>query len=301
MKHILIIGAQEDYHAQYMLAACKENGLQAHIFDTANFPQHDGISWDPASAEGVLHLSAADIPFSQIKSVFWSSISECKIPELSDIRQQHIAQNDAFSTLRTLLMETRIKWCNGWQAFQYHKVKPRQLAAVKALGALIPATYIGNSPKALTRFCLSQGKTIYKPVYGGAHCAELTSPLLDSHHLRDVLRVSPVTIQQYIDGTNVRTFVIGEKVFSAEIDSDATDFRSDEDATLRAIDLPEHVASLARQINSRLGMRWTAIDWRRTPDGEYYFLEANPSPMFVFFEQQTKHPLTETLVSLLAA
>jgi glutathione synthase/RimK-type ligase-like ATP-grasp enzyme len=46
-------------------------------------------------------------------------------------------------------------------------------------------------------------------------------------------------------------------------------------------------------------LEWTAIDWRLKPNGEYVFLEANPSPMFLHFERQTGFPITQELVKLL--
>ncbi len=46
-------------------------------------------------------------------------------------------------------------------------------------------------------------------------------------------------------------------------------------------------------------LEWTAIDWRLTPQGEYVFLEANPSPMFIQFERRTSFPITQKLVNLL--
>ncbi len=46
-------------------------------------------------------------------------------------------------------------------------------------------------------------------------------------------------------------------------------------------------------------LEWTAIDWRHQPRREYVFLETNPSPMFLYFEQQTGFPITKKLVQLL--
>jgi D-alanine-D-alanine ligase-like ATP-grasp enzyme len=46
---------------------------------------------------------------------------------------------------------------------------------------------------------------------------------------------------------------------------------------------------------------WTGIDLRLTPEGRYVFLEANPSPMFLGFEQRSGLPLTEILAELLLA
>jgi D-alanine-D-alanine ligase-like ATP-grasp enzyme len=54
-----------------------------------------------------------------------------------------------------------------------------------------------------------------------------------------------------------------------------------------------------RAIARTLGLVWTGIDFRLTPDGVYVFLEANPSPMFMGFEKYAGLPLTDSLAALL--
>ena len=108
-----------------------------------------------------------------------------------------------------------------------------------------------------------------------------------------------MTIQEFIAGTNIRTYVIGDNIFTAEIRSDSVDFREDNNAELISITLPEEIKQQSFAITNALDMQWTAIDWRRDHKGNYYFLEANPSPMFIYFEKQTDHPITRTLVELL--
>jgi glutathione synthase/RimK-type ligase-like ATP-grasp enzyme len=44
---------------------------------------------------------------------------------------------------------------------------------------------------------------------------------------------------------------------------------------------------------------FSGIDIRRTPAGEYVFLEGNPSPMFSYFEKVTGYPISDRLVDLL--
>jgi D-alanine-D-alanine ligase-like ATP-grasp enzyme len=66
-----------------------------------------------------------------------------------------------------------------------------------------------------------------------------------------------------------------------------------------AVDLPESVQQQCIAIAKALMLEWTAIDWRLKPTGEYVFLEANPSPMFLHFEHQTGFPITQKLVKLL--
>ncbi len=65
------------------------------------------------------------------------------------------------------------------------------------------------------------------------------------------------------------------------------------------ITTPELIKKQSLAIKKALFLEWTAIDWRLTPDENYLFLEANPSPMFLYFEKQTRFPITESLIELL--
>jgi D-alanine-D-alanine ligase-like ATP-grasp enzyme len=70
-------------------------------------------------------------------------------------------------------------------------------------------------------------------------------------------------------------------------------------AELIPIELPESIKKQCLAITKAFMLEWTAIDWRVKPTGEYVFLEANPSPMFIHFEHQTSFPITEEIVTLM--
>ena len=92
---------------------------------------------------------------------------------------------------------------------------------------------------------------------------------LEPHRLNLVLRLSPVTFQEYIPGTNIRSYVIGEDIYAAEIRSNSLDFREDEKAQLIPVELPDLVQQQCLAISKALMLEWTAIDWRLKPTGEY--------------------------------
>lgn len=298
--NILVMGEQEDPHAITVLGILKARGVQASLINTAQFPQSMHISWCPNIAEGELLLDeGAAIKFSDIHSVYWRSLSQPCVADLSDGYQQLLAQQDSFSVLRTFLNGTPARWVNAWGAYDFHKEKPLQLAKVSTLGVKIPKTIVSNSPHQIQAFYRANPKSIYKPVYGGSHTEVLTDAHVELERLESVLRLSPITMQEFIPGTNIRTYVIGGELFSAEIRSDAVDFREDAQAQLLPLSLPASVSQQSLAIKSALGLEWTAIDWRRTPEGDYFFLEANPSPMFLHFEDMTGYPIAEKLVNLL--
>ncbi|MBE9166116.1 hypothetical protein IQ238_00730 [Pleurocapsales cyanobacterium LEGE 06147] len=300
--NILILGNALDAHATHLHDALMQAGAIADYLDTRKFPTQIGISWEPNNQMGWLNLSSErHWQFQDIKSVFWRSFHGVGIPSLKDSHQQQVAFNDAMSAVRMLMQTGPARWVNSWQAYQFHKEKPLQLRQVQLLGVKIPPTLISNDPEQIIRFAQSHQQVISKPVYGGAHARILTDSHLEPKRLKLALSIAPITLQQYIPGTNIRSYVIADSVYAAEIRSNSLDFREDSETQLLPVDLPAVIQRQCLAIAQALHLEWTAIDWRKTPVGEYVFLEANPSPMFIHFEQQTGFPITEKLVKLLMA
>jgi glutathione synthase/RimK-type ligase-like ATP-grasp enzyme len=227
-------------------------------------------------------------------------ISEPFIAPLQNSKKERIALDDSTTTLRVILKSSPAFWVNPWEiSYQIHEEKPLQLANAKKLGINVPATLTTNDPEQVIKFAESKGRVIFKPVCGGAWTQFLTEFHLEKKRLSLALKISPVTFQEYIPGTNIRTYVIGESVYSGEVNSNSVDFRQDKSAKLIPINLPERIHQQSLEIAKNFGLLWTAIDWRLTPAGEYVFLEANSNPLFLYFERQTGFPITQELVKLL--
>jgi glutathione synthase/RimK-type ligase-like ATP-grasp enzyme len=298
--NILILGNAKDDHAAYMHKVLTKSNVNVEYLDTSLFPRKLKMSWHPHNSQGCLHFpSGKQLNLQDIHSVYWRNFNGISIPSVGDSQQQDIAFRDSMSVVRSLLQACPAHWVNPWQAYQFHQEKPLQLNLAKQLGVTIPATLISNDPQQITEFTHAYNKIIFKPVYGGSHTQFVTKFHLEWKRLKLVLSVSPVTLQEYIPGTNIRSYVIGESVYSAEIRTDAIDFREDLQAKIIPLELPETIQQQCRAIASAFNLEWTAIDWRRKSTGEYVFLEANPSPMFLYFEQQTGFPITQKLIELL--
>ena len=97
----------------------------------------------------------------------------------------------------------------------------------------------------------------------------------------------------------MRVFVAGQRVLACEIQSSHVDFRDDPDPRITPCALPADVTAWCLRAARALELLWTGIDVRRTPAGRHVFLEANPSPMFLGFEERTGLPLTDALAGLL--
>lgn len=299
MNH-LILGSAKDPHAMHVLSQLRDRGHQAHFIETRRFPSELRISVDPCGGGGSLALADKTvIDFDDIGAVYWRNFSGVG-PETSKASRgtmQDIAYYDSMACLRSWFQaDNQTHWLNSWKAFQSHQEKPHQLRLVAQAGVTIPRTYVGNDPEQVRAFCGAVPDAIFKPVYGGAHTERISAKHLDPAHLSSALVQAPITLQQYIAGTNIRTYAIGKHHFSLELESDDIDFRTDGQLNIRKVELPAAVALQVGAIMACLSLNWTAIDWRRDTGGNYYFLEANPSPMFIGVEQSTGYPLTDTLI-----
>lgn len=298
-KTVLILADPHDEHADHVQARLLARGNVAHRLSSGEFPFALRLALEPGRDTG--HLVFADgrrVALAEVHSVYWRNYggvtAAAELPE----DQQWIARNDARGLFESFLMLTPARWVNGWSGFAMHQTKPVQFARVARLGVPVPATLVTNDPEALTRFAEGYLRCIVKPVQGGDHAIELTSRHLAPQNLAS-LRFAPITIQEEIDGTNVRAFVAGSRVLGCEIRARTLDYRDDDEARVVPHDLPPAIQEQSVRVARALDLLWTGIDYRLTPDGRYVFLEANPSPMFMGFEQQSGVPLTAALLDLL--
>ncbi|QJR81466.1 hypothetical protein CA267_012085 [Alteromonas pelagimontana] len=299
--NILLLGQHDDYQILHVAAALEAQRHTPIILDTRLYPSAIALSWEPTNANGTLAIADKNIRFNEIAAAYWHKFNPVSANTQLTSSQQAIASQDAASALNTLFYCPSIRWVNGVGAIRYHQSKPLQLNHVYRLGIPIPATYIGNSPLQSMSFFNEHDEVIIKPVHGGA-TAQLASRKHQSHaYLVKALALSPVTLQAYVSGADIRTYVFGDVTYSVEIYSQYTDYRDDPKVTAVIHETPRHVCAQAVAVCKALGMVWCAIDWRRDSNGCYYFLEANPCPYFVYIERTTGFPLTENLVRLLTA
>jgi hypothetical protein len=300
---IVILGSLDDEHAAWVADQVAARGRRVVWLDGQEFPGSLRIAMEPGVG-GLLTPGDGSPPlaFDEIQSVYWRCYTGNGYSDLPNAEQAELAVNDSRSLLESVLIDLPVRWVNGWNGFQIHQCKPAALAHVRRLdlpaSVQIPETLHTNDPTSVAPFVDRVGPCIYKPVQGGAHTRRLNEEHLTDAHLA-LLQHAPVTIQQEITGTDIRVFVAGERIMACELLTDALDFRDDDDLQINAIELPIEVGKACVQIARSLDLLWTGIDLRRTTPGEYYYFEANPSPMFLGFESRCDLPLTESLVDLL--
>lgn len=303
---IVLLGSEKDPQILHMHAALIKANQNPLILNTQHFGNQWQISYDPDYNDGLLHFSNQRVnnkpyvPMSSITAAYWHQYippkSVSSPPEHTQWLEQEIA-----STLLCWFLFSKTKWINNIDAIRAHQCKPAQLRAANQLGANVPYTFVGNAAEVAYQFLCNMKETIYKPVKGGKSTQFIAKGLNTRHQLQSLLKERPVTLQKYIEGTNIRSYVIGSDVISVQIDSNHLDFRDDNALHPMLTPLPQAIQQLAIVLCDGLGMHWCAIDWRRTTNGQYYFLEANPCPFFLFVERETGADITGRLVALLTS
>jgi hypothetical protein len=302
-RFVLILADPEDEHALYVKGLLTDEKHVVRILDTSRFPSDFALSYGPQSNSARIEFDDGPIlDWNDIHSIYWRQFTGVAESTLPDAEQACIAENDSRSLVESMLFALPGKWVNSYRAWRMHQVKPAQLAKVCSLHLdpiiKIPRTLLTNSPLELKAFAKSVGQCIFKPVQGGAHTQKLKPSHLRGKHL-DNLKHAPITLQEHISGTDIRVFVAGRKVMACRIESASLDFRDDPDPKIEPHALSREVADACCRIARALNLVWTGIDLRLTENGDFFFFEANPSPMFMGFESRSRLPLTETLINLL--
>ena len=300
---VLILAEPDDEQALYVQGLLTDASHVVRILNTASYPADFALSYGPQSNSARIDFPDGQVlDWNDIHSIYWRQFTGVGASVLPDGEQAFIAENDSRSLVESMLFALPGKWVNSYRAWRLHQVKPAQLAKVCSLhldpDVKIPRTLLTNSRRELKGFAGSVGQCIFKPVQGGAHTRILTDEHLSEEHL-DSLQHAPITVQQYIEGTDIRVFVAGRKVMACRIATDALDFREDPEVEIDPHALSREVADACIRIARALNLIWTGIDLRLTKKGDYFFFEANPSPMFLGFESRCRLPLTEALIDLL--
>ena len=300
LRTVLILGTTTTSEVQQVMSHLVERADRILVLDTSRFGTDSFVSWEPETATGWLHVNNEEVPFSQIHSVFWDQFYPFKIHhgQTGIHADKH---NDKYSLLEVLLRQPHIQWFNSVAVMRSHKCKPWQLTAAAQCGLQLPASCIGNHPDQLRLFLNNHPNIIVKPIHGGRFTYRLTPQDQATINAACAGYDEPVTLQQYIGGTNIRSYLIDDECYSGELQSSYVDFREDTYTRYLPHTLPEDLSRRARNLMLQLGMRWGAIDWRLDEQGDYYFLEINPAPRFEHFEARSQLPIAATLARRLCA
>lgn len=256
---------------------------------------------------GYLRTESHAFDLTAARSVYYRRPSSYAVPAALSEQDGRFAKEQAKHGMGGILSNIRARWVNPLCQAIEAEFKPTQLAVAADVGFAVPATIVTNSPDEARRFAKEHGPIIYKPLQN----TELSKPDgsalmvwaddVDPDELDDSVSLALHLFQARVDKVaDVRTTVIGDKVFSVRIESPHLDWRRDYDQVSYAVvDTPPYVVEACRRYLGRFGLLFGAFDFGISQDGSWVWYECNTGGQWAWLEHETGLPMTAALADLL--
>ncbi|MCP3711272.1 hypothetical protein M3I54_30595 [Paraburkholderia sp. CNPSo 3274] len=318
---LIITHSNDNESIPLVMNAVAAQGGMAYRFDTNRFPtdiQHSG-HYSGDEERQVIACEDYELDLGTVSAVWYRriAIGQC-IPETMDRQLRRAAVDQSRATLHGMIASLDAFHLDPVHRLRRAENKQLQLKIAREVGLTIPRTLITNAPEAVRSFAreCKQGM-IMKTLSSFAiyeQCDQrvvFTNTVHDKDLERlDDLRYCPAIFQEQVPkALELRTTIVGNRIFTASIDSQraeksSVDWRRDGLGLLEAWEpysLPPEVENGLLKLMHALGLNYGAADFILTPDGRHCFLEVNPVGEFFWLEKHPGLPLSGAIADLLVS
>jgi len=316
---VLLLTHSGDYFTVDRVAqALSRRGAQPLRLDTDQFPTEVKLS-ARISNSGLTHqlnYGEYSITTQQVQAVWMRRLFSPQLDQELDPRFQEACARESLAALHGFLDSLReVPWVDDWQRTKAAENKLRQLRIAREVGFRIPQTLVTNHPQEARQFFRElEGKMVAKlltPLSVGMESSSffLYTSLVKEEDLWDAetLRYSPMVFQEEIPKLReLRVTFVAGNLFVGALDASryalkTMDWRraNPEECPWEPEELPNEVAHCLNLLMAELGLIYGAIDLILTPEGEYVFLEVNPSGEWGMLERDLGYPISEAIAQAL--
>ncbi|MBW1603106.1 ATP-grasp ribosomal peptide maturase [Streptomyces sp. JJ66] len=311
---VLVLAGRFDPTADLVIEELNRRAVPVFRVDIAEFPLRLALSASLSGAAwyGTLSTDRRTLDVASVRSVYYRRPTRPQFPHGMSPEARKIAEREARLGFGGLLTALPCRWLPPPGKAADAEYKPLQLRVAAESGLSVPRTLITNSIGAVHAFADSlSGPMIYKPfshvrgVVGNQTAAVYTSMVNPEDLAPEDVATTAHLFQEWVPKDHeVRLTAVRDRIFAAEIHSDSptgrVDWRSDYASHSYAVcEPPEPVRRGVLRMLERLGLPYGAFDFVVTPDGDWRFLEVNPSGQFGFVEQSTGLPITAAIADYL--
>lgn len=297
---ICVLGDTADLSSVYLGWAARRAGHRVVELDEAQLGTTWTFAFQDGTRDGGIENDASTVSFSELIGAFARFSPEPAVPEGLELDPLGVErfQAERRAGVRQLLEQLPCPVANRPPAGRSNGSKPLQMASLQAAGFRVPRWLVSNDRDRILAFAAElRAPPIYKAVSGlRSRVRRMEGDLLQ----RLEGGTSPVLIQEYVAGADVRVHVVGDHCFGTEVCSLGVDYRFDGSTTHRERSVPRSIADLCREVARREGLLLGGFDFRVRPTGEWFCLELNPMPSFVPYQWETGQPIAEALIQSFA-
>jgi glutathione synthase/RimK-type ligase-like ATP-grasp enzyme len=306
---LLLVTNREDLTADWLVLELDRRGTTFERFNGEDYPTEVWLRWAPDRAS--LRFGGRDLARADIRSVWWRRPLPPQMPPDLPGPEADWATGEALAALEGFWRTLDAHWVNTPARNAEADSKPEQLRRARGLGFTVPDTIVTNDPGAARAFLVGHPNAVCKSlrtahVPSGSGEGVFYTSLVSIEDLADAAAFGPepYLFQSLVDKDyDVRVTVIGDTAYSCRIESqDSPEARLDwrrgaiEQLPHAVEELPSDIASRCVALTHSYGLRFSAIDLARRPDGGFTFFELNPNGQWAWVERLTALPLAARLV-----
>lgn len=320
MSKLGIFTIEEDVHVDVVIERLQDiGGPEVVRINTDKFPVKNYATAyiDCKHSETVFNILDSNREFA-LDDIYLGWYRKFRLQ--SDIDDVYM---DAFAKAQTKAFYNYVfsgveNWFNSPIAMNSRCNKLSDLLLARQCGLAVPSTIVSNDPSKLLEKSMGKKfviKSLDSPIAksGKEEGYVLSTKILSSSELEqysDDLRHCPILIQELINSSyELRVTIVSDEVFTCK---QSVSPYSDENVDIRLksfekqvkyepYKLPERVKNSLLLFKKRLEMDYLAVDIIRSDNGDYYFLDSNPSGQWLWIELETGLDITGAIARSLKA
>lgn len=305
---ILIITFPDNDHVNRVLAHLTQPYA---LLDMADFPQRARMH---AAAGGTTDTLLLDLPdgrridLDSVGAVWNRRIKPFDIdPAISDETGRLFAWSETTEAVNGLWYAMDCFWMNHPTADEMALRKVTQHRVAHRLGLRVPETLVTNGPEEARAFVARHESTgvIRKAFRNISEAPRETLKVGPAEIAQlDSVRFAPVIFQEYIPlALDLRVTCVDGEMFATAFRSEPeyeVDYRSGiGSAEVFPYTLPDDIAVKLQALMDHFGLKYGAVDFRVTPEGEHVFFEVNPAGEYLFAADRTGQPVPQAIAAAL--
>jgi MvdD family ATP-grasp ribosomal peptide maturase len=319
MTVLIITKSGDNQSIEFVSEEIKRKGGRSFRFDTDKFPTELRLIADYGQRTEKLRLisEAGELDLRDVTAIWHRRLNiGGGIPSSLDPQLRKASVGESMATVKGMLASLKAFRMDPEPIIRRADNKQLQLQVARELGLETPRTLITNDSDAVRSFARScEGGIVAKmlssfAVYEDAREKVVFTNPVALEDLDDLsgLNLCPMTFQERIlKALELRVTVVGNRVFAAAIDSQASpaaqhDWRKDGVALLktwRRYQLPAEVEAGLLRLMDYFMLNYGAVDFILTPEGRYVFLEINPVGEFFWLEDCPGLPISAAIADVL--
>ncbi|MFE2583748.1 ATP-grasp ribosomal peptide maturase [Streptomyces sp. NPDC059378] len=307
-RPVLVVTSLHDPTADVVIDELHERDIPVVRLDSGDFPASLSVEAEitPHGLQGRLQTPSRAADLSRVRALYYRRPTGFAFPHLSEQDARFAVTQARYGLGGVLAALPGCLYVNHPHRIGDAEFKPAGLAAAVEAGFWVPPTLITSCPDAARAFVKRHDAVIYKPLYNPVYLIDGVSSVVK------IAEVGAEDIDEGVAGTahlfqrrvrkvaDTRVTVIGSRTFCVRIDSGLLDWRTDY-SRLRytPVEPPQGIEAALHRYLHHFGLVFGAFDFCVGEDGQWWFMECNPSGQWYWLESETGLPMCAALADLL--